>query len=351
MFMTKKTANRRMAFTLVELLVAVAIILAIAALAAAFAPRVSDSNKINRAVDSLEQWLLSAKMRAKRDGLATGLRFIPDPNPAYAGLYFQVQYIQQPPPLHGGWDSTTPTTGSVPDPYAGPGHFLNGGRLVSASNGVVNFFNVDFSLGGTPSPLEWLVQPGDYLEVNNGSLYCIGLVNPSAPPVTSFTLLNAAVAGSYDQSLTIPAPGTLNYQIYRQPRIFIGEEPLELPNNFAVDTRIIPGPACTIPPIPANAIIPNNTTLGWSNMGSGLRGYKEILFAPSGAVVGTNAGNNIIWMTVYDTTMEPFDINQVGIVAVQARTGFIGAYSAAAGTGLPGYNPFLLVQSGRVSGL
>ncbi len=60
-----KTINRRGAFTLIELLVVISIILVIAALAAAFAPRMSDSTNLSRSVDQLEQWLLTAKMRAR----------------------------------------------------------------------------------------------------------------------------------------------------------------------------------------------------------------------------------------------------------------------------------------------
>ena len=66
---------------------------------AAFAPSIADSSNLTRAVDNLQQWLLTAKMRAKRDGLATGIRFIQaqgDP----PGFFSQVQYIQQPDDLN-----------------------------------------------------------------------------------------------------------------------------------------------------------------------------------------------------------------------------------------------------------
>jgi len=44
--------------------------------------------------------------------------------------------------------------------------------------------------------------------------------------------------------------------------------------------------------------------------------------------------------------MNPFDINNVGVVGVQSRTGFIGAYNAVAGP-----NPFAYVGTGSDSGL
>lgn len=372
MYATIKIDKRRQAFTLVEMLVAIAIILVIAALAAAFAPRLADDTKLSRAVDSLEQWLLTAKMRAKRDGLATGIRLTQAPGDQ-AGLYSQVQYIQQPDPLTGGWLSATNTTGTLP--FAPPPNsnvFLNGGMCLptpsplpnQALSGQVLLYNVDVSLGsfasGAIPSTQWLVQPGDYLELRDGGVYYITsatalatLLPPYLPNIPA-TLLQLGGTSGYQTALTITAP-TTNYRIHRQPRILIGEEPLSLPNNFAIDTRVIPGPAFAQPNIPLNSIIPNNTTITWSNVIAGPSGNLDILFSPSGAVIGSNAVNSMIVLTVYDTTMIVPDINsfisRIGIVAVQTRTGFIGAYGAAAGAGLAGYNPFYLAEIGRESGM
>jgi prepilin-type N-terminal cleavage/methylation domain-containing protein len=343
MYTTKKIAVRRYAFTLVEMLVVIAIILALAALAAAFAPRVNDNQKMTRAVDNLEQWLLTAKMRAKRDGLATGLRFIQAPGDA-AGTYSQFQYIQQPQPLVGGWLSqANPGNGvAAPTPPFPQGlYVVGGGAILTASVGRVTFVpgSVDFTLGGLPAN-QWLVQPGDYLEINDGGVYTIGVVGVPSP--TNNLVLGIPTPSPYDSALTITNP-TTNYRIIRQPRILIGEEPLTLPNNYAVDIRLVP-----------DTIIPNNSTttkITWSNVFSGSSGFPEILFSPSGAVIGSNAGSGMVFITVYDTTMNLFDINKVGIVGLQTRTGFMGAYGAAAGAGLAGYNPFFLAQTARESGL
>jgi prepilin-type N-terminal cleavage/methylation domain-containing protein len=304
MYTTIKIANRRDAFTLIEMLVVIAIIITLAALAAAFAPRIDDNQKLTRAVDNLEQWLLTAKMRAKRDRLATGLRFVQAPGDA-PGTYSQFQYIQQPEPLSGSF-----TSGGSLGPY-----------LVSAGGGTVTFGNVDFTLGGVPYPNQWLVQPGDYLEINGGGVFLIN-------GVTSPTTLTLNTTSGYASSLNITTP-TTNFRILRQPRILIGEEPLTLPNNYAANFGNIPGttsPGCNVLPGPS--------------------GNYEILFSPTGAVIGTNAGTPILWISVWDTTMETLDPNRVGIVGIQARSGFIGAY----GVSLSG-NPFLFVQTARESGL
>lgn len=293
MYVTKKSVKRPNAFTLVELIVVIAIILVIAALAAAFAPRVNDSTNLQRAVDNLEQWLLTAKMRAKRDGVATGIRFIRaqgDP----ANSYSQLQYIQQPDPLSG-------SPGVV--------------ALVSvSSSGLATFSGVDFTLGGTPLPSQWLVQTGDYLEIRGGGVCYIASVPPGGTTLQ--------LSGNYPTSLSITAPGTSNFRILRQPRILIGEEPLTLPNNFAVIT-----------PYSGAAVL-----FGPSGIA------PEILFSPTGAVIGTNAGSGKLYLYVHDVTQT--DPNMAGIVAVQSRTGFIGAYSVA-----PGGDPFAFAEIGRESGL
>jgi prepilin-type N-terminal cleavage/methylation domain-containing protein len=340
MYTTKKIAVRRDAFTLTEMLVVIAIILAVAALAAAFAPRVNDNQKMTRAVDNLEQWLLTAKMRAKRDGLPTGLRFIQAPGDANIDpsiqsggpptLFSQFQYIQQPDPLSGGYINAT---GAV------------GGALVSAASGVVTFGNVDFSLGNPLNPPnQWLVQSGDYLEVNGGGVFLIQAVTS---PIT-VSLSGAGVVGSYGNSLAIAAPGTTNYRILRQPRLLIGEEPLALPDNYAAVGRIYPGTALTFGNIPGSG-----SSLSATNVALGSSGYPEILFAPSGAVIGTNAGTPILCISVWDIPQQMdlaskglADSNLVGIVGIQSRSGFIGAYSVS----LSG-NPFLFVQNARESGL
>ncbi|HEY7331143.1 MAG TPA: prepilin-type N-terminal cleavage/methylation domain-containing protein [Gemmataceae bacterium] len=337
MYTTKKIVVRREAFTLTEMLVVIAIILAVAALAAAFAPRVNDNQKMSRAVDNLQQWLLTAKMRAKRDGLATGLRFIQtqgdmniDPGlqlvPPVPTIFSQFQYIQQPDPLSGGVITA-----------AGP----VGGVIQSAAAGIVTFTpgTVDFTLGGNLLPNQWLVQPGDYLEINGGAVFIIGQVSPASPTNTLVlgipSLPNPYVTPptptTYGSSLSLTA--TTNYRILRQPRILIGEEPLALPDNYAANFGPIPLSGSLLP---------------GTNVSRGPSGLPEILFSPSGAVTGTNAGVPILCISVWDVPAqnELPDPNRVGIIGIQSRSGFMGAYDVS----LSG-NPFYFVQNARESGL
>ena len=294
-----RSVQRRVAFTLIELLVVIAIIIVLAGLAAAFMPRVQDSTRLSSAIDQLEQWLLTAKMRAKRDGLATGLRLIPDP--ADPTMFTQFQYVQQPDPLSGGTS-------------VGAGAF-NGGYCASATatatGTIVTFGNVDFSLGGLPNQLEWLVQPGDYFELRNGGgVHYISTVSPNAVMV------------SLAQPISLTSP-TANYRILRQPRPLIGENPLQMPGNLAVNHNL-------------SYIQPNITGTAY-----------DVLFSPSGSVVGTNAGLSKIFLYVNDLTESPVDPARSGIVAVQTLTGYIGAYNAAS----PPLPPYYYANQGVGSGL
>lgn len=318
--------SHRRGFTLVEMLVVIAIIIAIAAMAAAFMPRVNDSQRLTRAVDNFQQWLLTAKMRAKRDGLATGIRFVQAPGDA-PGTYSQFQYVQQVDPISGGFTNSLGTIG---------GSLLSVSAVAGMPTAV--FGGVDFTIGGTPLPNQWLVQPGDYLEINGGAPYIIGQV-PLASPTNTLLLgqpnpvnpwVNPPIPSQYGLKLSITQP-TTGFRILRQPRILMGEEPLALPDNYAANFAAIPGSGSSLP---------------GCNVPLATNGFYEIVFAPSGSLTASSASAPILCVSIWDTTMEPPDPNRVGIVGVNGRSGFIGAYNVS----LSG-NPFLFVQNARESGM
>src|SRR4051812_6384809 len=90
---------RRGGWTLIELLIVIAIIVVIMGLAAGYL-FVDNTQKSQRASDRLSGWLLISKQWAKRDNKATGLRLVVD-NPAAPNLITKVQYIQQPESIYG----------------------------------------------------------------------------------------------------------------------------------------------------------------------------------------------------------------------------------------------------------
>ena len=136
----RHAAGRRPGFTLIEMLVVLAILVTLFGLTVAFLPRVQERERAARGADRLQGWLLIAKQRALRDRTPTGLRLITDPgNPNWVR---DLEYVQQ------------------PDDYSG-GTFL--GFFVEGDDGTqfmtARFSGVDFS-GGMTDPTLHPIQPG-----------------------------------------------------------------------------------------------------------------------------------------------------------------------------------------------
>ncbi len=374
----------RRAFTLMELLVTIAIILVIATIGYFALPKnmAGDYNRV-RGIDQMMEWLLTAKQRAKRDQVPTGIRLVVDST----GLVTSVVYVQQPDALSGqvtGGQCTSTTSGS-----AGP----------PAVPATASFQNVDFQGGASTAGQinEALVQPGDYLSVNGGPVHLItGVGAPTgSPPTTTLTLYPSPLS-------TSPLP-TSNYCFYRQPRPISGEDAKQLPTDLAI--RIIPitkGPAqiasgnttiglgdtsglypgdpvvvsdgtnsvqTRIVVVTANSSITvanvaglNSTTTGTVTDSPSLNvpqnpstGNYEIVFSQSGAIVGsgTTGGRIVLWMQDMYTGISPpptvmTNIPISTLIAIQPRTAFIGAFDVTPVT-IP--DAYAYTEDGRSSGL
>jgi hypothetical protein len=279
------------------MLVVLGIVLVLAVVGYFVLPPLSGTFDRSRGIDLLSEWLLTAKMRAKRDRVPTGVRLQADPS---SGLYNQVLYIQQPDKLQG----------------------AQTGGTCKATNGPstqILFVNVDF-VGGAASAGQVdqaLVQPGDYLQVNGGPVYQVQSVSVSANG-TTVSLLS---------SLTVPVD-TSDYLFYRQPRLLLGEDVKQLPGDLVIDLGA--GASLNVP----RRTVPGNG-----------RSYYEILFGPTGAVVGqgTLGGKIVLWLRDNSTTSTP---GPPTLIAVQTRTGFIAAYDVA-----PGTDPYAFTENGRAGGL
>lgn len=335
--------SRRPAFTLVELIVVIGIILVIAALGAAFIPSLSRSQRVATGANSIQGWLLGAKMRAKRDGLPTGLRFLYDPqNPTTVR---EMQLVQMPGPMTGGAAvflsaaqlaaGKTPPPGYLPTQQTAAGAtFMNGPQAVSYNSqtcvvtfGPANLQSgapmVDFSDGKIP-PDQWLVQPGDSISFFDGGVYRIaGVVPPAGPGQPAFQL--QLQVDAYSQHLGVDTNGnptglgagipTSSYAIYRQPRMLIGEPPMNLPDGILID-------------------LAQMQSLGINFLMPGAPGY-DLVFLPSGAVKTGLVGRIPIWVRQEDTPPSPTDNDGQVLVMINIPTGAIGVYDVAVGA-----NPF-----------
>jgi prepilin-type N-terminal cleavage/methylation domain-containing protein len=323
--------NRRPAFTLVELLVAMVIMLAVAAMLLALTPRINQAQKAAKGADLLQGWLLIAKQRALRDQVPTGIRMqrastvTTDPN---FTLVREMQYIQQPDDLNltvfsGGMATAGMIT--VTKPATGWQATLTG---ATSANPTVDFFGGFGPQSGDPITANqalWAVQPGDYLEIQGGGLlHLITAVTgmPAGPkPATSIgdTLhLNSPPANA--NALSIP---TAQYRIVRAPRLLTGETPLQLPQDVAIDLAV------SLP-----------------STGS-FTGNLDLLFAPSGAVLALPTMTSPVTFWVRDTTQDSIVAGDPRLVAVQYGTGFIAVHPVDPTPG----SYYIYTMDGRSSGL
>ncbi len=313
----------RPAFTLIELLVVIGLILLLAALAVAFYPDISTSNRSSTGASSLQGWLLIAKQRAKRDGLPTGIRFLLFSS---GGLLFcnQMVYVQQ------------------PDDFA-VGRCTQVTRPVSGAMTATINVNLHFNqYSATNNEDQFDVQNGDYFELYGGGIVhqinsvttaSLTALTPGTVQNTLLTMIpkSAPYPGTTTGTTTLPTGGSSagpNYRIIRQPRELVGEPVLTLPSNIAIDLNTFSAG----PPLVNYSNPPQRSNLG----GSSSYTYREIIFSPTGAVIGSgnqNPYDGQIYLWVRDISTIDIHTNpQLGyptIVAVETRTGYIGAYPIA----------------------
>jgi hypothetical protein len=281
------------------------LLLTLFGLTVAFLPRVQERERAARGADRLQGWLLIAKQRALRDRTPTGLRLIIDSaNPNWVR---DLEYVQQ------------------PDDYSG-GTFLRYDTV--GSELFAEFSGVDFTGGlgfGPGAPDLAPVQPGDYLEVFGGGLVhqIIGVVGQTRLKLNFRTVVTNSP--------------TSNYRIIRQPRRLAGEQPLQMPEKVVIDRSPYPTP--TSPTLSQN--LPVRTVFGTSTS------FIEILFAPSGSVVGQGTGSDRIVLWVRDTSQTDPRLGEPRLITVYVRTGFIAAHPID----ISGPDFYTFTRDGRSSGL
>jgi prepilin-type N-terminal cleavage/methylation domain-containing protein len=309
--------RRRTGFTLVELLVVMALIVVLAALMIGFFPSVATSAREARAAQLLQSWLNIAKQRALRDQTPTGLRLLIIQNSPKLEVV-ECQYISQPEDFWIGKIYTSLTNVSPPynkitfdfsRPATGPA--LN--TKVDLVNGYsTNLSDLQF----------WAVQPGDFIEINGTG------VMHRVISIDDFDKITVAPPLPYP----IPKLGWASYRVVRGSRT-LGDEPLKLPENTVID--IDTNTQFTVKnPLPISYDSANGKPL-----------YIDILFAPSGQVIsrGLSVDKLHLWVRVPnpDDLADPFRGDPT-LVSIYAHTGFVGAYSPDPTK--PGGNPYGLVK-------
>jgi hypothetical protein len=145
------------------------------------------------------------------------------------------------------------------------------------------------------------VQSGDYLEICGSGL--------------PHQIQNAGLAGGLNLGspipFTIPAPGTPQYRIMRQPQPMKGERPIKLPDKVAVDMS-----QSSTNGTSATGLTPN--TAGGTDY--------DILFSPGGGLTGRWLGTDKIILYVRDTSYSDVTQGKPTLIAIYVRTGLIAAH-------------------------
>jgi prepilin-type N-terminal cleavage/methylation domain-containing protein len=282
--------SRRRGFTLVELLVAMGIILVLAIIGVGLLPRLSEQKLAGRGADLLQGWLLIAKQRALRDRTPTGVRLLTDP--VNGNWVRELVYVQYPEDYSVGYFQ-----GYMEDPPAS-GTF----RAVFVGSA---FDGDSFTLG---EPDLAPVQAGDYLELFGGGLVTQITGVPAADRLTTSSPLPAGPFTSAGS----------NYRIIRQPRRLAAEANLLMPRDVVIEFS--PHPAATDPPLSRN--VPVRTVNG----PSGAASFREIVFAPSGEVIGKGTLGDKIILYVRDATRDQVTQGEPTLVTIFVRTGLIATH-------------------------
>ena len=200
-----KLKNRlriRRGMTLVELLVVMSIMVTFAAMTAAFYPSISSDNQIAQASNKIQNLLVGARQKARRDNNVTGIRFFPDTNNPSAAT--QMMLVQKPVDLTGS---------SLPANLYQP--------LLPGNPTVIQF-----------STQVWGFATGEDLIMANDIL--VDPLNSNSTKITGKGGSNNQMlinSNFYNPNIN---SATLNYKIIRQARIVPGEEAIPMPEGYEI---------------------------------------------------------------------------------------------------------------------
>ncbi len=309
--------RRRNAFTLIELLVVMALILVIFSLGIGYVVFGQDNQHSVSAAQTVTGALLNAKQRARRDGVPTGIRILFTTNNGVTQAS-QLQLVQQ------------------------PGDYNAGLLQVSAAaTNTLTFTGVDFQGGAAYMGEidEATIQIGDYFTLNG------------VPTPHRINAISGAVGGPQtivmDSPTSLPVAAGAPYAIIRSPRRLPSEDVIQLPAGVVIDNSTVDG----------TTLCQNLPQRGLIDMNNPAPGQlvSEIVFAPSGAVVGQGTGADKVLLWLRDSTQPSATAGAPLILSVQIRTGLIGVYPVAPwNTAQPiaaGNDPYLFVKDPRASGL
>jgi prepilin-type N-terminal cleavage/methylation domain-containing protein len=344
MTMTRQRPGRPAGFTLVELLVAMAVMATLAAIAIAVVPSAMEQDRTTDAAATIRQHLMIAKARATRENNGRGIRFILDSGNAdparlsgvdgagfvYGALFStEMQYIEAAPTIVPNPLGLTAST----DPYV----------EFDPTTSTTTLFNL------APTSEAILVMQNDLAARWFPRLYCPVLGPDAFGRTQRFEILTLTQQGATNnwtvtldrQPHSLFGAGTTErvyrYAIEPRSRALLGEPNIPLPRNVCVDLNqfvSVPG-----------ARVVNGQPIDF-----------EVMFSPNGQVIDpVSSGMIFLWVRDYTKTNpntgKPLDMRpnlpnagnlaaafdygnqfqfQIGgeqqLVAIKAKTGALGVF-------------------------
>ncbi len=307
----RRSPRGRDGFTLIELLVVMALILVVSAVGVGYVVFGQSNQHSVTAANAVTGALLNARQRARHDGVPTGIRILFSTNGTQAS---QIQLVQQ------------------PEDY-------NAGQCQAAAIGAttLSFTGVDFLGGGAyPGEIdEATVEAGDYFTAPGHNPHLITSVTGNPPNGAIQFLPNSPLANAM-------IPG-MQYAIVRGPRRLPSEDIIQLPPSIVIDDSTVGG----------NTLCQNLPfrTLSDSQQ---TQQVAEIVFSPSGALIGQGTQANKVLLWLRDPTQPDPRFGAPVLVSIQVRTGFISVCPVAPWNGGAigaGNDPYAFAEDGRASGM
>ena len=397
--------RRRPAFTLVEMLLVLGVIVLIATLLVPITLRTISRSNVPQAVQQLQILIGQAKTRAMAEKRPQGIRLHPMENSlrtTASGVplnwYDRVQFIEDPGPFAEGfiWSPVT-------DPPPGNPKLMRMPMWNSAASGIETFVltsppieltNVDvtaqyiqnntpglnfrrlvygpfgiipgsplrkqivpFSFDNAGSAASNFVQVGDYLEIKGvGQLYRIELLLAGTP---SPLRLDRPLT----QDIEAPVHGFPNYRIIRAPRPVPNMPIKPLASGVIIDLT---------PPTAGAALGVSDRDTGGGNGSMWMRGVSagypapntllngvvDIMFSPTGQVLAAPADIMYFWVHTHGNptawaNREPLsadgNADNQALVVIYCKTGQVASFPVE--QGFPPANPWFNAQRGRAQGV
>lgn len=303
----------RRGVTLVELLVAIAIIIALAGLVLLFWPR-REVRTVNDATVNVQTYIASAKALALREQRPVGVRLITeDGGKTYTSLVM----------LDPG-DRIAPIQPNMALPSANWTIYLD---LRAGSTITTPAENTARQVG---YPLAGRVAVGDFLEIVEvtPSIHRIVAIDYATDTVTLAGLQEVDsngtpyVAGVPNVNSIGAARLGNNYRYLRSPRPLLGEQPHQLPRDVVIMGQSLTGA------VPTSLNLPVGST-----------GEVDLIFAPSGQMINARAGRVVLWIQDTNGAAKP------DLLCIYTATGGIASHPVG-----PAGSEFDFTQDGKGSG-